>query len=63
MIQIILLVLSIILVSIAGYMDVTDKQITFFGLKPTKEHLWKDGLYLLVIMIVLKIVFNISYKK
>ena len=60
MIQIILLILSIFIVSIAGLLDVTNKQLNIFGLKTSKEHLWRDGLYILVLMIVLKIVFNIS---
>ena len=46
-----LLVLSLLAVSVGGFIDLKS------GI--TKQHMWSDALYLLVLMLVLKVVFKL----
>jgi uncharacterized membrane protein len=52
--SIFLIILGIILTSIAGYMDVKEKnEINVFSLHISKDHLFNDGTYVTVLAIAL----------
>jgi hypothetical protein len=54
-----LILLAIILAILGGTSDIRDKRINILGYTPSKEHLWHDSIFLLVLAITLKITLNI----
>ena len=60
-----LITLSIILTILGGITDLKNNRnsinqtFTILGYNPSKEHLWHDSLFLLVLAITIKVVFNI----
>lgn len=54
-----LIFLAIILTSLGGLSDIRDKRISIFGYTPSKEHLWHDSIFLLLLAITLKITLNL----
>ncbi len=54
-----LIFLAIILTILGGMTDIRDKRINIMGYTPSKEHLWHDSLFLLVLAITLKITLNL----
>lgn len=54
-----LILLAIILASLGGITDIRDKRINILGYTPSKEHLWHDSIFLLLLAITLKITLNI----
>ena len=51
-VTILLLIMSLIMVSMAGYMDTTGQEKIFI----TKEHMWLDGIYLLLLALIYEVV-------
>jgi len=41
-------IISIILISLGGYYDITDSKATLYGYNITRYHLWADGTALLI---------------
>lgn len=62
---VLLILLSILLTMAGGWNDLQSsnqplqKKFTILGYSPSKEHLWHDSLYILVLAIALKVVFNL----
>lgn len=53
-VYIVLIILSVILTVLGGYSDMTNKSVNLFGINVSKQHLWNDASYILLLAIALK---------